>query len=338
MAGRAFRAPIRILWLCFSSILLYYCLRSFFTSKGQHTAAPDSASRQHLVVASLRSDNTTWLVEHLPEWHTNIYVADDPEARLTVPLNKGREAMVYLTYIIDNYRNLPDYVIFIHGLRYQWHNDDPIYGTFTEPDQKMACQSSAVFAFRYAPLRCTWVPGCPAEMQPLSPTERGLPVRVASERAYASAFKALLPKVPVPSEVGATCSAQFAATRERITRHRKSDYERMRRWLIETELDDEVSGRIMEYSWHNMSFRHTPKFRMVGLKGVEERTDGQFPAGTSESIPHGAGIVSDSFAHTPGSTRIGWFARSANQQRGDAFGIWRFFPVHGIGGIAPDSI
>lgn len=31
-------------------------------------------------------------------------------------------------HIINHYEDLPDFTIFMHGDRYQWHNDDPIYG------------------------------------------------------------------------------------------------------------------------------------------------------------------------------------------------------------------
>ncbi|KAI1954971.1 hypothetical protein LOZ12_000851 [Ophidiomyces ophidiicola] len=102
----------------------------------------------------------------------------------------------------------------------------------------------------YAPLRCTWVPGCPAELHPLDPSPDGVPARVAAERAYKSAFKALLPDMSVPGSVGATCSSQFAVTRERVRARRRSDYERMRRWLARTNLEDAISGRVMEYTWH----------------------------------------------------------------------------------------
>lgn len=50
-----------------------------------------------MVVASMKRENVTWLHEYLPQWKKNIYVVDDPEAELTVPANKGREAMVFLT-------------------------------------------------------------------------------------------------------------------------------------------------------------------------------------------------------------------------------------------------
>lgn len=56
-----------------------------------------------MVVASMNSENTTWLDQYLLDWKKNIYVVDDETARFTVPINKGREAMVFLTYDSINY-------------------------------------------------------------------------------------------------------------------------------------------------------------------------------------------------------------------------------------------
>jgi len=55
--------------------------------------------RTAIVVASQKSENATWLEEYFPEWEKNIYRVDDKNAPLTVPKNKGRESMVYLTYV-----------------------------------------------------------------------------------------------------------------------------------------------------------------------------------------------------------------------------------------------
>jgi hypothetical protein len=49
------------------------------------------------VVSSLKNDDTAWLGQNFPDWKTNVYVVDDNAAPLKVPVNKGREAMVYLT-------------------------------------------------------------------------------------------------------------------------------------------------------------------------------------------------------------------------------------------------
>lgn len=53
--------------------------------------------RTAVVVASQASENATWLEEYFPSWEKNIYRVVNPEAPLTVPKNKGRESMVYLT-------------------------------------------------------------------------------------------------------------------------------------------------------------------------------------------------------------------------------------------------
>lgn len=58
---------------------------------------------KELVVASLKVDDVAWLYDNITEWTKNVYVVDDPSANLTVPVNKGRESMVYLTYDIHTF-------------------------------------------------------------------------------------------------------------------------------------------------------------------------------------------------------------------------------------------
>ena len=97
-----------------------------------------SAKTKAIVTSVQKEDETTadWLAEFLPDWQAVVYVTDrtsDDPASLNaslitphhLPVNKGREASVYLTYIIQHYYSLPDYVVFIHGKRYQIHNGMP---------------------------------------------------------------------------------------------------------------------------------------------------------------------------------------------------------------------
>lgn len=55
--------------------------------------------RVDVVVASMKKENTSWISAAFPQWTHRIYVVDDPDAALTVPMNKGHEVMVYLTYV-----------------------------------------------------------------------------------------------------------------------------------------------------------------------------------------------------------------------------------------------
>lgn len=49
-----------------------------------------------IFVASQTHDNVSWIRNAFPDWQKYIYVADDPYAPLSVPVNKGREAVTYL--------------------------------------------------------------------------------------------------------------------------------------------------------------------------------------------------------------------------------------------------
>lgn len=93
------RGPGRILSLTFFAIIAA-TLYHYFTSTTDSTSTKGPLSQapfKGIVVASVKSDDTSWLAEELPDWHANVYVTDDPHAKLTVPKNKGREAMAYLT-------------------------------------------------------------------------------------------------------------------------------------------------------------------------------------------------------------------------------------------------
>ncbi|KAI0400902.1 hypothetical protein F4802DRAFT_601540 [Xylaria palmicola] len=203
-----------------------------------------------LVVASVQAEDTSWLHAHLPDWHKNIYVADDPGAALTVPRNKGREAMVYLTYLIDRYDSLPRGVLFVHASRFAWHNDDPDYDAlpalrrFRLPHLRRA---------GYVNLRCVWVIGCPAEIRPAldaADADAGGGGPVHARHVYKAAFEALLPGAPVPDLVAVSCCSQFAVTREAIRSRPRADYIRYREWLLATPLDDALNGRVFEFAWH----------------------------------------------------------------------------------------
>lgn len=60
-------------------------------------ARPVMQSQKVMVVASMKNDDTSWLLENFPDWSKSIYVVDDKRAPLTVAYNKGRESMVYLS-------------------------------------------------------------------------------------------------------------------------------------------------------------------------------------------------------------------------------------------------
>ena len=215
--------------------------------------APVQLSQEvELVVSSVLKTNTSWIGEHLPQYLANVYTADDPTATLTVPRNKGHESNVYLTHIINNYDHLPEILIFLHGRRYQWHNEDPLYDG-VPPLQNLSIPY--VKQHQFATLRCTWSLGCPREMTPDihaldKQDDEEADDRAKTEAAYARAFTQLFPGEEIPEAVAVHCGAQFAATRDVIRQRSKEQYMWFRQWLYDTDLPDYLSGRVMEYAWH----------------------------------------------------------------------------------------
>ena len=113
----------------------------------------------------------------------------------------------------------------------------------------------------YVNLRCVWTLGCPVETRPAIEQESLIPgpgkdEQVSDARAgwfYKQAFEEVFPGMPVPDEAGASCCAQFAVSAAKIREPPKHDYGRYRKWVLETNLRDDLSGRIVEYFWHSKS-------------------------------------------------------------------------------------
>jgi hypothetical protein len=154
------------------------------------------------------------------------------------------------SFIIDNYNDLPDNIFFIHPNRYQWHNDDPDYDGLP---MLRHFQLPYLEQQGYVNIRCAWSLGCPSEIKPLEEEgEHRAAVHAGGD--YKKAFEVLFPNQHVPEVVGVSCCAQFAVTKEKVKEKPRLEYERLREWLLETELKDSISGRVFEYSWHSKCF------------------------------------------------------------------------------------
>ena len=58
----------------------------------------------------MKKEHTKWINKAFPDWEIITYVANDETANYTVLRNEGHEASIYLSYIINNYWTLPDYM------------------------------------------------------------------------------------------------------------------------------------------------------------------------------------------------------------------------------------
>lgn len=156
--------------------------------------------------------------------------------------------MAYLTFLIDHYHTLPHLIVFLHphlqGWPEAWHTDAPEYNNIKFVQ---SLRTEYVEEHGYANMRCILNPECPEEMQPF----REIPNQPA-EGVFADAWIDLFGGniTSVPHTIATPCCAQFAVSAEQVLKRERHEYIHYRQWLLDTELDDAISGRIFEYLWH----------------------------------------------------------------------------------------
>lgn len=197
-----------------------------------------------LVIAKTKDENVDWIKEKMPTQDIAVYVADDPTAPLHPPKNKGHEVMIYLSWVIDNYDNLPDVAIFMHAHQLTWHNDDLLGNDAHLLVTRLSRQR--VWREGFVNMRCSWHPGCPDWMHPGETEQNDFK---QEEVLLAKSWSELFPLDEVPSVLAQPCCAQFALSSERIRAKPYAQYVWYRDWLFSTRLPDHLSGRIWEYVW-----------------------------------------------------------------------------------------
>lgn len=228
------------------------------TSTTEAAAASSTGYSKAIVMGKLSSEDTDWVAQELSDWQNAVYVVDLPSnatspTGLRTKVNKSKEAMPYLTYIIDHYPDFPDVMAFIHAHRLgwpeAWHTDAKNHDAV---NMLRDLRLETVVKRGYVNLRCLGIPGCPDEIRPWRnpPDPEKLPESIYPY-VYADFFNLPLSEVRKQIEVVATpCCAQFAVSREQILEKPKEEYERYRTYLDNTTYDDDTIGRVLEYMWH----------------------------------------------------------------------------------------
>ena len=202
-----------------------------------------------VVIAGQESTDLSWTERLEQSWSLLKYDAnqpDNPDPRLRFPKRKGNEAVVYLSYIIDNYDDLPWGAFFVHGHADSWHQEADIGSLIDSLDREQLGK------YGFISLRCEWLPSCPAEIRPKNRDALiwgSDPFRAGTEAAVGGNWKLLFPDAELPETMASPCCAQFAVTRQMVWMHPKEEYERLRNWLLGSLLDNDLSGRVFEKLW-----------------------------------------------------------------------------------------
>ncbi|KAF2747134.1 hypothetical protein M011DRAFT_486783 [Sporormia fimetaria CBS 119925] len=205
-----------------------------------------------IVIGKLKKDDLGWMQRELggQTWsQVKVYEVEDAGKKGEIPRNKGREAMVYLTYLIDHYEELPEVVIFLHAHKYAWHNNQ--LSSLSAVHMLKRLNHGRIARLGYMNLRCHHKPGCPDWIH-LDRPGADFDFINKPEEIYwrRSVWEELHPGAPLPASLSGVCCAQFAVSRDRLRQIAKERLLHYRKWLLETNIPDQFSGRVFEYLWH----------------------------------------------------------------------------------------
>ncbi|KAK5131151.1 hypothetical protein LTR08_001299 [Meristemomyces frigidus] len=212
-----------------------------------HSSPAQTNLTTNLVVASTAKDDISWtdnLYNDIPNLTILRYVSDSRTSRFHPPVAKGREALMYFTYLHDFYDSLPDVSVFIHAEETPWH----LEGTLLQNISFALAQldlTRVVEERGYFNLRVTWRAACPAWID----TRKTFENWEKQEEPYMpEAWEANFDD-PVPDILAGPCCSQFAVSRAAIQRRPREQYKRSIKWLVETSWSDHIVGRVWEHMW-----------------------------------------------------------------------------------------
>lgn len=180
----------------------------------------------HIVIAKYKED-VSWTASLKTSSFTVFDKSDDINNYIKLP-NIGRESHTYLTYIIDNYESLPDYICFLQGdpfvhLTYSINHIDNIY---TSVDFFPLCEEF----------------DCDLDGNPQHPNLN------IKELIFDRYF------IEKPNTIRFVAGAQFIVSKEAIRKRDKKMYELLLADILRTDINDEKFGVnkmpwVLERAW-----------------------------------------------------------------------------------------
>jgi hypothetical protein len=216
---------------------------------------PGSNYTFKIVIPKTEKEDISWMAAEIPDAPLVVYEVDKPNPEHKIPKNKGREAMVYLSYIIDHYDDLPDTVMFMHAHRHAWHNNQLMGLDAAEMVKRI--NHERIARMGYMNVRCHHDPGCPDWIHMDRPGG-DFDFFHKPEEIYwrRNIWEEIHPGAPIPPSISGICCAQFAVSRQRIREVPIQRFKHYRQWLLTTGMDDQFSGRVFEYIWHYIFTGH----------------------------------------------------------------------------------
>lgn len=182
-----------------------------------------------LVLSSHYNEDLSWI--NFIKYPTLIY-SKTLEDKNFINFNKVQEAPAYLKYIIDNYYNLPEYTIFVHGHLNSLHQKDK---NIVEIINDLKFNSDIINLNRE-----DWIGDIYEGLDEWDKKYCWL------SDNWDDMFGNYL---ELPEKLKFYSCAQFAVNKNCITQYPVEFWQKLFNWCKNTQLDNYISSRIFEYCW-----------------------------------------------------------------------------------------
>ncbi|KAF2278246.1 uncharacterized protein EI97DRAFT_431507 [Westerdykella ornata] len=218
------------------------------TPKSSNSSTVDTASPADrvIVLATLEHDDNSQVHAQFPGWQLSFQILGRDFAKLHAGADrtdKGRIANAYLTFIIENYHNLPETMVFLNSYPSNTQNS----ANLNKVDAVRNLKTDYIQKAGYANLRCMTKAGCTNHFLPTrNPPDEFRTLEVAMANVWNELFR----NDNLPEKLATPCCAEFAVSREQVQKKGVAEYLRYWEWLNKTKMDDDTAGLVFEYIWH----------------------------------------------------------------------------------------
>jgi len=165
-----------------------------------------------------------------------IYTSNDQAPYMQVK-NRGADSSHYLSFIIDNYENLPERMVFCHDHNINWTQEHPLHHIINNLNWEVGKYFSIG-------ARCNYWAAIPYDEKPHH-------IEAMKRNWYI-----LAPYIEYPERLTYIAGTQFCVHRDLILSYPKEFYENCRRWVYTVEEAEWFIGRFFEYTWHYILTRN----------------------------------------------------------------------------------
>jgi hypothetical protein len=211
-------------------------------------ASPGNTAKRLVVKVKLEDEDTAWIQKLESTWQNDIITIDSmyslahPDAHRP---DKGRVANVYLVWIVENYNNMPETLVFLPPA------DMYKRETLNHHDALTRLQTPYIQQSGFANLRCPFQKSktsCNDKVfKPHEPPHEFRTLEASIPKVWEQLFGN---KTDVPQQIATVLGADFAVSKAQVHKRSVEEYLRYWTWLNRTIMDDDSAGLLFEYIWH----------------------------------------------------------------------------------------